>query len=229
MGYTFNSEILNEENIHFLREYFTYFISRETHSALMIDQNVDDPDDPKYAHMYTDNIKAFNHLFEMPLDKELNLDMIIDTANQVNASNEYIKNGISIGGRDTILDTDIKIPRSKNPKEDAICLLEAYASALDEGDIFLAEAILHIGLIRYQLFEDGNHRTANLILDYNLIKRGIAPAVITEKIRKQYLDFINTTNVKELAELLKIQSNKESIMLDSLYEKYKNQKRKTLL
>ena len=50
-----------------------------------------------------------------------------------------------------------------------------------------------------------------------------------EEITKQYLDFINTTNVKELAELLKIQSNKESIMLDSLYEKYKNQKRKTLL
>ena len=69
---------------------------------------------------------------------------------------------------------------------------------------------------------------ANLILDYNLMKRGIAPAVITEKVRKQYLDFVNNTKVKELAELLKVQSNKESLMLDSLYEKYKNQKRKTL-
>ena len=224
----FNEEILDEKNIQFLKEYFTYFISRETHSALMIDQNVDDPDDPKYAPMYTDNIKAFNHLFEMPLDKELSLDMIIDTANQVNESSEYISNGIAEGGRDTILDTDIKIPKSKNPTDDAIGLLETYASALEDGDIFLAEALLHIGLIRYQLFEDGNHRTANLILDYNLMKRGIAPAVITEKIRKQYLEFINTTKVKELADLLRAQSKKESFTLDSLFEKYKNQKRKTL-
>ena len=60
MGYTYNSEILDENNIEFLKQYFTYFISRETHTALMIDQNVDDPDDPKYGYMYTDNIEAFN-------------------------------------------------------------------------------------------------------------------------------------------------------------------------
>lgn len=228
MEYMFNENILSEENSEFLKEYFTYFISRETHSALMIDQNVDDPDDPKYGYMYTDNIKAFNSLFSLPMDKELDLTMIINTANQVNKSNEYISNGISTGGLDKMLDTDIPIPRTKDPTDDALGLLEVYQSALEEDNIFVAEALLHIGLIRYQLFEDGNHRTANLILDYNLMKRGIAPAVITEKIRKQYLDFINTTKVQELAELLKQQSIAECKTLNGLFETYKNQKRKTV-
>ena len=228
MDYVFNGEILDENNRKFLEKYFTYFISRETHTALMIDQNVDDPDDPKYGYMYTDNIEAFNSLFQLPLDKELDLNMIVDTANQVNKSIEYISDGINPSHRKTILDTDIPIPTSKDPTSDALGLLDTYNEALNDGDIFVAEALLHIGLIRYQLFEDGNHRTANLILDYNLMKRGIAPAVITEKVRKQYLEFINTTKVKELAELLKKQSIDECKTLNGLYNMYKNEKRKTL-
>lgn len=226
MEYMFNESILSDPE--FLKEYFTYFISRETHSALMIDQNVDDPDDPKYGYMYTDNIKAFNNLFSLPMDKELDLTMIINTANQVNKSNEYISNGIATGGLDKMLDTDIPIPRTKDPTDDALGLLDAYKSALEDGNIFVAEALLHIGLIRYQLFEDGNHRTANLILDYNLMKRGIAPAVITERVRKQYLDFVNTTKVQELADLLQQQSIAECRTLNGLYEKYNIIKRKTV-
>jgi len=228
MGYIFNSEILNEENEEFLKEYFTYFISRETHSALMIDQNVDDPDDPKYGYMYRDNIRAFNNLFKLPLDKDLDLGMIIQTANQVNNSNEYISDGIATGGLDKMLDTDIPIPKTKDPTGDAQCLIDAYKLALEDGDIFIAEALLHTGLIRYQLFEDGNHRTANLILDYNLMRRGIAPAVITERVRKKYLELVNTTRIKELAELLRQQSINECVTLNSFFETYKNQKRKAL-
>lgn len=226
MEYTFNKEILDDSNKWFLEKYFTYFISRETHAALMIDQNVDDPDDPKYGYMYTDNIEAFNSLFSLPLDKELDLDMIVQTANSVNKSIDYIGDGIKVKTRQTILDTDIPIPTSKNPIEDALGLLETYNEALKDGDIFVAEALLHIGLIRYQLFEDGNHRTANLILDYNLMKRGIAPAVITEKVRQQYLEYINTTKVKELAELLKHQSIDECKTINGLFDM--KRKRKTL-
>lgn len=228
MGYTFNKEILDEENREFLEKYFKYFISRETYTALVIDQNVDDPNDSKYLNMYADNIDAFNNLFQLPLNKELDVNMIIDTANNVNRSNQYISDGINAGGRDTILDTDIPIPKSKDPVGDAIGLLDTYHDALQDEDIFVAEALLHIGLIRYQLFEDGNHRTANLILDYNLMKRGIAPAVITDKVRKQYLSYINNTQVKELADLLKKQSLDECKSLDELFNKYKNEKRKTL-
>jgi len=228
MEYIFNKEILDENNRKFLEKYFTYFISRETHAALMIDQNVDDPDDPKYGYMYTDNIDAFTNLFELPLDKELDLNMIINTANQVNKSIDYISYGINPSRRKNILDTDIPIPTSKDPISDALGLLDTYNEALKEDDIFVAEALLHIGLVRYQLFEDGNHRTANLILDYNLMKRGIAPAVITEKVRQQYLDYINSTRVKELADLLKTQSIEECKTLNGLYNNYKEEKRKVL-
>lgn len=228
MEYKFNGDIINEENSDFLKEYFTYFISRETHSALMLDHNVDDPDDPKYGYMYTDNIKAFNSLFNLPSERKLDLPLIVDTANQINKSSQYISDGIKASNRKTILDTDIPIPTSSNPVDDAQGLLETYNEALQEEDIFVAEALLHIGLIRYQLFEDGNHRTANLILDYNLMKRGIAPAVITEKVRKKYLDYINTTKVIELADLLRNQSIEECKTLDGLYDVYKNEKRKVL-
>ena len=60
------------------------------------------------------------------------------------------------------------------------------------------------------------------------MKRGIAPAVITEKVRKKYLDYINTTKVIELADLLRNQSIEECKTLDGLYDVYKNEKRKVL-
>lgn len=87
-----------------------------------------------------------------------------------------------------------------------------------DDDRFELEAMFHIRLLHIHPFEDGNGRTARILLNYNLIKSGYAPVIITNKTKKEYSNLIEDGNVRGLAEMFKKLSETEIYTINTLYD-----------
>ena len=87
----------------------------------------------------------------------------------------------------------------KNPEEPGISPKERYERACN---IFRREALFHIRFIRIHPFNDGNGRTGRIILNYHLLKEGLAPAMISHVLADDYRKCINDYDVEGLAKML---------------------------
>ena len=79
----------------------------------------------------------------------------------------------------------------------------------DEQDIFKKIAKYHIEFERIHPFEDGNGRTGRLLINYELLKNNIPPAVIAKDDRVKYFELLRTHNEDGLAEWIKDLSKEE--------------------
>lgn len=76
-------------------------------------------------------------------------------------------------------------------------------------NIYEKIAKYHIEYERIHPFQDGNGRTGRLLINYELIKNNLAPAIIDINNRTKYYELLQTENVNELARWLQELSNKE--------------------
>lgn len=67
----------------------------------------------------------------------------------------------------------------------------------------------HIEYESIHPFQDGNGRTGRLLINYELIRNNLPPAVIDVENRARYYELLRTKNIKELAKWLEELSNKE--------------------
>ena len=88
------------------------------------------------------------------------------------------------------------------------CFIANYNNSTEEN-IFEKIARYHIEYESVHPFQDGNGRTGRLLINYELIKNNLAPAVIDVENRSKYYEFLRTKNVKGLAKWLKELSEKE--------------------
>lgn len=79
----------------------------------------------------------------------------------------------------------------------------------DEEDIFTKIARYHIEFEKIHPFEDGNGRTGRLLLNYELLKNDIPPAVISKEERVKYFEFLRNNDSTGLAEWLRSLSTEE--------------------
>ena len=79
----------------------------------------------------------------------------------------------------------------------------------DEQDIFTKIAKYHIDFERIHPFEDGNGRTARLLISYELLKNDFPPVVIAKEDRVKYFEFLKNNEVNSLAQWLKELSTNE--------------------
>ena len=75
--------------------------------------------------------------------------------------------------------------------------------------IFEREAKFHIIFERIHPFNDGNGRTGRILMNYNLLKQGIAPVLITNFMSRDYKKYINDFNVEELTKMLLSSSSQQ--------------------
>lgn len=209
----------------FQDEYFELLITRLTNSSMSLETDLGDPNLHKNAIRLRDNMKAFKMLITM-LNKELTEDDVIVIANTINESSQFISNGYRKSGK-FIADTNIPISTPENIQRDMLQLLDNYHHNWKELEPFEREAKFHIDFIRIHPFEDGNGRTARLLLNYNLLKQGIAPVIITNDLREYYESYIKNKDVDALTNLLKIQSIKESEIINYLISEYNQDNTKT--
>ncbi len=79
----------------------------------------------------------------------------------------------------------------------------------DEQEIFTKIARYHIEFERIHPFEDGNGRTGRLLVNYELLKNNLQPAVITKDDRVKYFEFLRKNDSNGLAEWLRELSKRE--------------------
>ena len=84
----------------------------------------------------------------------------------------------------------------------------------DEQDIFTKIAKYHIDFEKIHPFEDGNGRTGRLLINYELIKNDLPPAVIAKEDRVRYFEFLRNNDSSGFAEWLKELSTREEGRMD---------------
>lgn len=190
-------------------EYIELLINRVTHSTMSLEKDLGNPDDSKNAIRLRDNMRAFKYLLNnVNSDGVLNEELIITVANLINSSSEYISNGYRSVGK-YITGTNIPISAPNEIRTDLLNLIKCYYNDWKNIDPFEREARFHIGFIRIHPFEDGNGRTGRLILNYNLLKQGIAPIIITTDLEEYYNSYIHDNDIMGMANIFKIQSKRE--------------------
>jgi len=97
-------------------------------------------------------------------------------------------------------------------------LLDNYYNVWNDRDIYEKEAAFHITLMRIHPFEDGNKRTAKILMNANFVKQNYPPVVITEGDTDLYYRFINDQDVEGFAKFLKEKSLQELNILISYYK-----------
>lgn len=90
----------------------------------------------------------------------------------------------------------------------------------DEQDIFARIAKYHIELEKIHPFEDGNGRTARLLINYELLKNNLPPVVISKDDRVKYFEFLRNNDSTGLAEWLKELSTAEEKRIEKFGYKF---------
>ena len=217
--YEFIDFILNN------KDYFEDFITRLTYHSNAIEGNTLTYTET-YALLFNDNTfkldkktpreiyEAINHkkAIEYVFEKinsdysDLTLGFIKDLGIIINENisniNSFRAVQVIILGAEDIPPKPEQVPNLMN------CFIANYNNLVEEN-IFEKIARYHIEYESVHPFQDGNGRTGRLLINYELIKNNLAPAVIDVENRSKYYEFLRTKNVKGLAKWLKELSEKE--------------------
>lgn len=119
-----------------------------------------------------------------------------------------------------IADTNIPISSPDNIDNNLTVLLDYYNNQWSKLDPYQREALFNFYFIRIHPYEDGNRRTSRLILNFNLLRQGLAPVIITDDLSEIYYKCIKDADVDSLTELFRNQAVKENEVIDILYSDY---------
>ncbi len=86
--------------------------------------------------------------------------------------------------------------------------------------MFEREALFNIEFLRIHPFEDGNGRTSRLLLNFNMLRQGYAPIILTGEDRDKYFDARNRFDVKYIRDLFERKSAEELGVINSLINEY---------
>lgn len=209
------------DNPDFYQDYMEMFIFRLTFSNMAIERDLGEIADSKNAIRLRDNYRAFQKLLTM-FSYDMSEDLIIDIANTMNKSSMYISNGYRKLGR-TLGDTNEPISDPKDIKSDMEKLLYNYYNEWNNLDPYLREAKFNIEFLRIHPFEDGNGRTSRLLLNFNLMKQKIAPVIITDDLVDDYFNARNNFDEEWIANMFRVQSEKELEVIDGLTKELKKE------
>lgn len=209
------------DNPDFYQDYMEMFIFRLTFSNMSIERDLGEVADSKNAIRLRDNYRAFQKLLTM-FSYDMSEDFIIDIANTINKSSTYISNGYRKLGR-TLGDTNEPISDPKDIKSDMEKLLYNYYNEWNNLDPYLREAKFNIEFLRIHPFEDGNGRTSRLLLNFNLMKQKIAPVIITDDLVDDYFNARNNFDEEWIANMFRVQSEKEIEVIDGLTKELKKE------
>ena len=197
-----------------VERYTNFFVERFVYSVA----ELEDLSQEQRTHLMLNILEALSYLI---CDTDyLNLGNIKTVGNIINESYEVPKGlrriGVSAGTKATFN------PIAPNQIPNALNMLfYQYYHTWDEIDPFLREAMFNIKYMRIHPLEDGNKRSAKLILTANLWKEGLAPVIITKEDTDEYYDFINTQDYDSFAEFLKQRSNVETNTMCGFYKSLK--------
>lgn len=204
----------------FYRAYLQLFMMRAASESIMLENNEADITGVKHAQNLNNSLRAMQYLFEEFDGSKIYPHHIQKIASIVNEGTDSpdapSKRYRSIN---VMINRDYFTPPSPRVvPELMMSLLENYHKLWDGRDPYEKEALFHIKLVRIQPFEDGNKRTARILMNYNLFKQDKAPVVIPWGEYPKYYDFIASENYSGFAKYLEKLSVEELEFMKTLYK-----------
>lgn len=214
------------------KNYFEDFITRSTYHSNAIEGNTLTYAET-YALLFNDNkfiidkrtpreiYEAINHkkAMEHVLEKiksdysDLTLGFIKELGIMINENisdiNGFRRVQVIILGAEHIPPKPEQVPNLMN------YFIANYNNDKPEN-IFEKIAKYHIEYESIHPFQDGNGRTGRLLINYELIKNNLPPAVIDVENRIKYYELLRTKNIKELSKWLEDLSNQEAKRMNSI-------------
>lgn len=175
-------------------------------------------------NMQKDNLDAFDYAMGL---EDISATEIVKINNIVNNSNVDKVEGFKKTNNDIFGASFTPVDKKMVPREIQKLLFE-YKNGFGEEildpnepgisydekvnriyKVFEREAKFHIRFERIHPFNDGNGRTGRILMNYNLLKQGMAPVLITNFMSRDYKKYINDFNVEELAKILLSSSSQQ--------------------
>ena len=168
-------------------------------------------------HMKKDNLDAFDYAMSLP---EIGVSDVIEINNIINQSDVDKVLGFKKTNNDIIGASFTPVDKKNVPYEMqklfaeykkgfGLDIQDPFEFGISEEEkynricnLFRREAIFHIRFERIHPFNDGNGRTGRIIMNYNLLKAGLAPVLITHVMAHDYRDCINNYDVEGLTKML---------------------------
>jgi Fic family protein len=120
--------------------------------------------------------------------------------NKLKDLHEVLMDGLAIGGLYRNVDISIKGSNHTPPSHLKVYdRMKKYFEVLNTPTQNLLEKIAysHVQLAKIHPFLDGNGRCARLVLNYQLLKHGLAPIIIPYKERHRYFETLEAFKVKK--------------------------------
>ena len=199
-------DLLNTNKI-----YFEDFVTRSTYNSNAIEGSTLTYADT-YAIIFNDEsfkvtatpreiYEAINHKYALNyvignLDQTLSANYIIEIATIINKNilniDNFRKVNVMIRGSE-------HIPPAKEQVYNLMLYFIDNYNNTQFKSVFYKIAATHIEFERIHPFEDGNGRTGRLLINYELIKNGLAPCVIPVEDRSIYFELLRTGDVDKFA------------------------------
>lgn len=216
------------------QSYFEDFITRATHHSNGLEGNTLSMAET-YALIFTQTgvtvkgepreiYEAINHKYAMDymltkMDDHLTEQAVIALAKLVNRNindiDGYRKTQVFLQGAEHIP------PPANMVKQQMMYFIHNY-NTTSYTSVFEKIASNHIAFERIHPFGDGNGRTGRLLMQYECIKNGIAPPIITKGDKMDYLNCIAKQDVTALATMLqrlsKDEENRMEIFAQAILE-----------
>ena len=144
--------------------------------------------------------EAFNYMLS---SKELTEEVLKTTANKVNKYAWWILNGYR---NLSVHLYNAEVTNTSQPgkvEKEVAEVIEKYNSDWQDMDLFQRETNLFLRLIAIRPFEDGNCRTAMVVLNSNLIKNGYPPIIMPKEMEELRDNLLNNKDMMGLENLFK--------------------------
>lgn len=213
-------ELKNKES-NYRKRYFDMLKYRLAYGSLELEGIEGDLADAIQSMKISNQLEAIDYIFEQPNTEELSpmqyLHLLCDVAERAT--------GGEVGNfrttKASVIGSNVERSNPAMIRNDLYYLVDDYNYWINNchsiEELYEIEARFHIRLLHIHPFEDGNGRTARIILVYNLCRHDLAPCIITKEIKKEYCDYIENNDVEGLAHLIRRLSEKELEAMISLY------------
>ena len=197
----------------FRKKYLPSLVSRFSAASLQMEETNCDLSDFSFAFNLYNQTEALNRALDLRNNHKLNFDDIIEIE-------KILTDECYTGFRRTraeVYGSNIKRSLPYMIPSDLSYLLDNYYNVWNELDPYEREALFHIRFLHIHPFEDGNGRTARVILFRNLCVNSTIPCVITKNVKTEYCQYIENSDVSGLTNLFKRLADNELEIMIAIY------------
>ena len=209
---------LQDDNL-FKRQYFDLLKYQLTRGSLQLEGIDAEATTVEKSMKVYNQLSAINYMFHEGFDNTHYgfTKLLCEVANLVSGGeiSDFRKTRAIVNG------SNVERSRASMIRNDLWYLIDDYnyllSNAKTNKDIFKVEAFFHIRFLHIHPFEDGNGRTARILLTYNLAKHNLAPCIITMDRKEEYCNYIENGDEEGLAKLFEELSMQELNTILAIY------------